>query len=292
MGTGYGWAGANQVFWNCNTASSVCQSPWASALNYNFGFMGNKSSGARAGRPDGEWVGHQVPGIFPASLYEAQLEARLSHRRYFAVYPDLEAVNDSSFVLAFNMPFDGSSIAIENFSVSGTAGLEGKEFTLSIRGDSAVSLTFLNMGLLPAHGTVVVYASKVSSVDGLVLSGATSALYVAPDLRPVVSGMGLSINNEDGFVVASSSKPGQVYLVKFPGSYLSASDLEQALSENLGRKAEAPEVKVSVPIYRRGLPGGYYSYYAVDEEGRMSEPDSKRPIIQETGPVTDLQAAA
>lgn len=289
MGTGHGWAGANQVFWNCNAASSVCQSPWASALNYNFGFIGNKSSGARGGRPDGEWVGHNVPGIFPESLYEAQLEARLSATPYFAVYPGLEAVDDSSFVLVFNMPFDSTSIAAENFSVSGTAGLEGKEFSLAMLGDSAVSLTFQNMGELPAYGTVVVSAAKVSSVDGLALTGATSALYVAPDLRPVVNGMGLIVNNEDGFVVASSSKTGLVYIVKHPGSYQSAADLEQAVSDNQGQKAEAPEPNVSVPIYTRGLPGGYYSYYAVDQEGRMSEPDSKRPIIQETGPVTDLQ---
>ena len=66
MGSGHGWAGANQVFWNCRGSSSVCQSPWTSALNYNFGFMGYKESGARAGRPDGVWVGHRVPGIFPA----------------------------------------------------------------------------------------------------------------------------------------------------------------------------------------------------------------------------------
>jgi hypothetical protein len=42
MGSGHGWSGANQVFWNCEGASSICQSPWVSAKNYNFGWIGDK----------------------------------------------------------------------------------------------------------------------------------------------------------------------------------------------------------------------------------------------------------
>jgi len=76
-GTGHGWAGANQVLWNC-TAKEVCvQNPWVSAKNYSIGTKGNKSAGdfKNPVRPDGVWVKANTT-VSPASLFEAQLELR------------------------------------------------------------------------------------------------------------------------------------------------------------------------------------------------------------------------
>lgn len=75
-GTGHGWAGANNVLWNCSAVKSVIvQSPWVSAYNYSIGTIGPKSAGERGDRPDGVWLS---PGkkVAPSSLYEAQLELR------------------------------------------------------------------------------------------------------------------------------------------------------------------------------------------------------------------------
>ena len=78
-GTGHGWAGANQVLWNCTADRVAVQSPWASAKNYSIGTIGQKTPGdfRTPERPDGVWIaaGRHVD---PGSLYEAQLELRRS----------------------------------------------------------------------------------------------------------------------------------------------------------------------------------------------------------------------
>lgn len=82
MGSGHGWAGANQVLWNC-TGSKICvQNPWVSANNYSIGTKGSKSKGALSGRPDGVWV---KPGqiVSPLSLFDAQLELRKQTGRLY-----------------------------------------------------------------------------------------------------------------------------------------------------------------------------------------------------------------
>ncbi|MFD2162331.1 hypothetical protein ACFSJU_07990 [Paradesertivirga mongoliensis] len=76
MGSGHGWSGANQVVWNCKAKEAAVQNPWASAKNYCIGFQGKKAGGAFPDRTDGEWEGHNQPGLTPPSLYRAQLEAR------------------------------------------------------------------------------------------------------------------------------------------------------------------------------------------------------------------------
>ena len=76
MGSGHGWAGVNQVLWNCHVATAVVQSPWTSGKNYSIGTKGKKVAGAHPDRPDGVWEGHNETNVFPRSLYMAQLMAR------------------------------------------------------------------------------------------------------------------------------------------------------------------------------------------------------------------------
>ena len=76
MGTGHGWAGANQVIWNCRAKEAAVQNPWSSAKNYCIGLTGNKYPGHFKDRPEGEWEGLNQPGLQPASLYQAQLKNR------------------------------------------------------------------------------------------------------------------------------------------------------------------------------------------------------------------------
>lgn len=75
-GSGHGWAGVTQVIWNCTVKRAAVQNPWASGSNYCIGLKGEKYEGRLKGRPDGEWEGRNTPGLTPASLYLAQLQAR------------------------------------------------------------------------------------------------------------------------------------------------------------------------------------------------------------------------
>lgn len=85
FGTGHGWAGANNVFWNCEAKETCVQNVWMDiAKNYCIGTIGNRvektvSANATDGRdrPQGVWVSHGEH-VAPLSLYYAQLEQRLS----------------------------------------------------------------------------------------------------------------------------------------------------------------------------------------------------------------------
>ena len=99
-GTGHGWQGVNQVFWNCTAASFTLQSPWVTGKNYAIGckFTGGGDASLSPGRtypnpgydPDGNLVndsdvnGTRLDGECrprtagePESLYEFQLQKRL-----------------------------------------------------------------------------------------------------------------------------------------------------------------------------------------------------------------------
>ncbi len=75
-GSGHGWAGAQQVFWNCTSKTLVVQQP-PTAQNYAIGCVGPWAPG--------DWNKAAAPGLIeghgaavaPRSLYLAQLAARL-----------------------------------------------------------------------------------------------------------------------------------------------------------------------------------------------------------------------
>ncbi len=73
-GTGHGWAGVNQVLWNCTAAQVTVQNPYVSGKNYAIGVKGKKKNGRLSGRPDGVWEGQNKNGLIPASLYVKQVE--------------------------------------------------------------------------------------------------------------------------------------------------------------------------------------------------------------------------
>jgi hypothetical protein len=75
-GSGHGWAGVNQILWNCTVKRATVQSPWVNGKNYCIGLKGEKAEGRFKDRPDGEWEGQNKEGLQPESLYMAQLKAR------------------------------------------------------------------------------------------------------------------------------------------------------------------------------------------------------------------------
>jgi hypothetical protein len=294
-GSGHGWAGANQVFWNCKAASSICQNPWVSAKNYNFGFIGTKDPG-RYSRPDGVWVGHNRPGIFPQSLYQAQLDSRRGTKPIFSVYPKLEKVNDSAFVLSFTMPYYSALADPLNFSIAGDAGYEGAAFSATVLSDTSIMMVLVDgITPLPAFSYVTVRVNNMISSSGKTLEGLNTATYYEPDLRPLVTAEYANVNNEDGVLEAASTKPGVIYLVKFTGNYYyldeytTIGDLEQAVANNLGRKTDAPVAGLPVSISTKGLPGGFYMFYAVDLEGRISLPSDTWSEVMATGPLLGVE---
>ncbi len=73
-GTGHGWAGVNQVFWNCKAFRAAIQDPYVSGKNYVIGFAAKPYEGRLKGRPATAWDGQSGAGLQPASLYMKQVE--------------------------------------------------------------------------------------------------------------------------------------------------------------------------------------------------------------------------
>ena len=69
LGTGHGWAGANQILWNCEADSIQVEQP-PTAQNWAIGCISPKLNG------DGYWESKEM-NVKPKSLYSAQLRARL-----------------------------------------------------------------------------------------------------------------------------------------------------------------------------------------------------------------------
>jgi len=75
FGSGHGWAGAQQVFWNTEgSIQTAVQSP-PGAINWSIGHTGPRWEG-RHSRPQGEWISHNQK-VLPESLFVKQLEERI-----------------------------------------------------------------------------------------------------------------------------------------------------------------------------------------------------------------------
>lgn len=82
-GTGHGWSGANQMFWNCDADFIISQQP-PTAQNWCVGAVGRKEQGLWLLRPDGLWDSPGHP-VLPRSLFQAQLQDRLGQAALAAI---------------------------------------------------------------------------------------------------------------------------------------------------------------------------------------------------------------
>ncbi len=73
-GTGHGWSGITQVFWNCTASKTAIQNPWVSGKNYVIGLQGSQYAGRLPGRLSADYEGMNKKGLQPTSLYLIQLQ--------------------------------------------------------------------------------------------------------------------------------------------------------------------------------------------------------------------------
>jgi len=126
-GTGQGWAGAQQVLWNCRAGSTVCEAP-KGAMNFAIGCICTRKNGQYVDEPDGWWEHHGQP-VRPRSLYYKQLEDRLGmaavenvtmpEQRSGGIWPDLaEWAGEYTFQ---SRPIDSSTPADERLEIGSDA---------------------------------------------------------------------------------------------------------------------------------------------------------------------------
>jgi hypothetical protein len=75
-GSGHGWAGAQQVLWNCTSKTIVVQQP-PTAQNYAIGCVGKFVAGQWAPEAPNGVIDAAGAHVLPRSLYQAQLAERL-----------------------------------------------------------------------------------------------------------------------------------------------------------------------------------------------------------------------
>lgn len=270
-GTGHGWAGVNQVFWNSRGMYSICQNPWVSGVNYNIGWQGAKSSGWH-NRPDGIWEGHNITGLFPESLYDAQLLDRMSDTVFFSVLPLLGLLSDTTYLLTFNMEPDPQSATDKaNYTINGTAGAQDLYWEIDMIGEKQVKFTFFNMPLLLHDATIFIDASKVVSSNGKEINGLSLARHTEPDKRPVVFYSFQRVGNgPEDYVTAISSKKGKLYLVKDKIEVNNEQDLVDAVQIGNARVIDVLEPNTTKRIYTQDLIPDKYFFFATDDRGRLS----------------------
>jgi len=166
-GGGHGWAGAQQVLWNCQAESLICEAP-KGAMNFAVGCSGTKRNGIWINEPDGWWE-HQGQPVSPRSLYYKQLENRLGtaavenvttpEQRSGGIWPDLaEWAGEYTFQphpIQSNKPAHesleiGSDAFFEVVPLPGATILEYQWFEISAGGyvpigNNAPTLTIPNM---------------------------------------------------------------------------------------------------------------------------------------------------
>jgi hypothetical protein len=76
-GTGHGWSGVTQVFWNCVASKAAIQDPWVSGKNYVIGMQAEPYEGRFTERTATAWESMNKSLLQPASLFITQLEERL-----------------------------------------------------------------------------------------------------------------------------------------------------------------------------------------------------------------------
>lgn len=106
--------------------------------------------------------------------------------------------------------------------------------------------------------------------------------------RPTVTGSSMVVNNIDDVAEASSNMEGTIYLVTYGLNVTTQTELDSLVNANLGRKAEIAAANTTIQIFTHGLPGEYYQYYAVSNDGSVSLPSSTWLIVEQKGPVTAL----
>lgn len=222
-GTGHGWAGAQQVLWNCRSGSVICEAP-KGAMNFAIGCTGKRNNGRWIDEPDGWWE-HQEQSVSPRSLYYKQLEDRLGmaavenvtipEQRSGGIWPDLAdwagEYTFQSSPIELDTPADerleiGSDAIFQVVPLPGATILKYQWYELSGSsdtpiGNNAATLTIPNM---QAEDKGREFFCKVITNEGPFCSRKAAISYVDYNLRLVEDFEALS-GSPDGKAATGTS---------------------------------------------------------------------------------------
>jgi hypothetical protein len=271
LGSGHGWAGVNHVVWNSAGSEANIQNPWVSALNYAIGFRGRKIISSPP-RPDALWEGHNQVGLFPSSLYLAQLHDRLSDTIFFSVHPYLEQESDSAFLMRFNFaPNPNEAANPKNYTIGGNANVADNLFLIEMADTSTVRFIFKGLGLLDALSNIQITAQDITSLQGYTLNALKTSWFFEPDKRPVITSAYQEVTNDPGeFVIASTSKHGKIWLIQLGKPSSNIQELQNSIAEGFGKGINANIANREYSVITEGLNPAFYSFYATDSDGRVS----------------------
>ena len=216
-GTGQGWAGAQQVLWNCQSGSIVCEAP-KGAMNFAIGCSGTRNNGLWVDEPDGWWE-HQGQPVKPRSLYYKQLEDRLGvaavenvtmpEQRSGGIWPDLAdwagEYTFQSHPIDSSTPADkrlviGADAIFEVVPLPGATILEYQWYELSGSnyipiGNNSATLTIANM---QAEDIGREFLCRIITAKGPFFSRNVAICYVDYNLRLVEDFEALAGLSPDG----------------------------------------------------------------------------------------------
>lgn len=170
-GTGHGWSAAHSVLWNCDvTQNGVIglQKP-PTAQNYAIGCIAKRITGRPISASDfplGFTEGINQPGLYPQSLYEAQLKDRTGH---FSSVSDLKENQKALFFYDRDSQIVRykderlSLIACKAVTIHDASGRLIKRFETDLIGDNKLFQLALKPGvyLINIEGKTNNYAGKL-----------------------------------------------------------------------------------------------------------------------------------
>lgn len=108
FGTGHGWSAVHSVTWNCDVSTGllVVEKP-PTAQNYAIGCSGFVEGNGPFDKEIGYVEGSNTPGLWPESLYEAQLYARLNGLTASTITTSLKKSNNQFQFLLYPNPTQG-----------------------------------------------------------------------------------------------------------------------------------------------------------------------------------------
>ncbi|AFN75555.1 peptidoglycan-binding LysM [Melioribacter roseus P3M-2] len=227
-GTSHGWGAVHSVAWNCTVPSNnkiIIQKP-PTAQNYAIGckgiVTGLKYEGAPFDYPQGYIEGTNKIGLYPASLYEAQLQERLGIGKLPSAPSNLVATALSSNKILLEW-IDNSKNEM-SYSIERSVD-EGNTWTI-IASVGANVTKFLDTSVIPATS----YLYKIKAANSMGSSEYSNiASVTTPNALPINAPSNITVtditydkiilkwsdnsNNEDFFYIERKSENDTVWIV-------------------------------------------------------------------------------
>jgi hypothetical protein len=211
------------------------------------------------------------------------------------VFPELFIEDNTHLKLYFSRPVEAASAEnAANYELSGTFGLTGNPVSAQLVNEREVLLEVADLSVMPTNTSIIVTASNVIDVYGLMLdNNHNEATFLLAVLEVFADEQ--NVTNADGqsVVLQSSFATGHVYIVLDGEPQQTVEELDAAVAAGKGAAGVVTDDLTDVILSAFNLEPGTYNSYAVSEDGELSAPGSNAiTIVDGIAPVVASESTS